>query len=210
MHKIPGLVVLLGVTLAATGSLAAQSIVITPSGTPQVVVGCTVQFSAQVTGLSSTAVVWYSGGVKGGNATAGTISSAGLYQAPAKLPGQNPVQITAVSTVNGKISSTTYVYLLGLGPAITSVSPNPLSVGTITVTVQGSTFQTGTMVYISYGSYSLIQMSTTAVTAGSVTATGYLGPAASATFSVKNPGRVTATRSRSRWEARLLRPRNTR
>ena len=187
MGKIAGLI-LFGAALAATGNLTAQSIAITPSGIPQVVVGGTVQFSAQVTGSSSNAVAWYSGGVKGGNSTAGTISSAGLYQAPTKLPGQNPVQITAISSVNSKISATTYVYLLGLGPAITAVSPNPISTGTITVTVQGSTFQTGAMVYITYGSNSLIQMSTTAVTPTTVTATGYLGPAATATFCVKNPG----------------------
>jgi len=188
MPKIAGLVVLLGASLAATRNLAAQSIVITPSGTPQVVVGGSVQFSAQVTGLSSTAVVWSAGGAKGGNSTAGTISTAGLYQAPASLPGQNPVQIKATSAVNSTVSSITYVYLLSLGPTITSVSPNPVAVGTITVTVQGSTFQTGTMVYITYGSNSLIQMSTTAVTPTSVTATGYLGPSTSASFCVKNPG----------------------
>jgi len=187
MRKIAGLI-LFGAALAAIGNLAAQSIAITPSGIPQVVVGGTVQFSAQVTGLSSNAVAWYSGGVKGGNSTAGTISSAGLYQAPTKLPGQNPVQITAISSVNSKISATTYVYLLGLGPTITAVSPNPISTGTITVTVQGSTFQTGALVYITYGSNSLVQMSTTAVTPTTVTATGYLGPATTATFSVKNPG----------------------
>ena len=42
------------------------------------VVGQTAQYTAQVTGLSHTAVAWYAGGVKGGNSTVGTISAKGL------------------------------------------------------------------------------------------------------------------------------------
>jgi hypothetical protein len=164
--------------------LCAQSITVTPT-MPSVAVNGTVQFTAQVSGLSSNAVRWSAGGVQGGNTTAGTISSSGLYTAPKTIPGQNPVQIIATSTVNTKVVGTTYVYLLSLGPTITSVAPNPLPVGTYTVTIQGSGFQPGATVYNGQ-----IQLTTTTVTATTVTATGYQAPATSATFCVKNPGSV--------------------
>ncbi|PYU46784.1 MAG: hypothetical protein DMG53_11180, partial [Acidobacteria bacterium] len=48
--------------------------------------GGTQQFTATVTNTNNTAVTWQVNGVPGGNATAGTISSAGLYTAPAVVP----------------------------------------------------------------------------------------------------------------------------
>src|SRR5207245_2552270 len=97
-------------------------------------------FSAKVAGLSSTAVTWSAGGAIGGNAKAGTITAAGLYTAPGTMPGQNPVQIIATSTANSSVSALTYVNLLTPGPTISSVAPNPVPVGTVTVTIQGSGF----------------------------------------------------------------------
>jgi len=178
---------LLAILLVPAIDVCAQSITVTPS-MPYVAVGGTVQFSATVTGLSGKGVTWSAGGKVGGNATSGKITATGLYTAPATLPGQNPVQVTATSISNKRISGSTYVNIESLGPTITSVSPNPLAVGAITVTVSGKTFVTGAEVYISYGSNSLIQMVTTAVTSTTVMATGYLGPAISASFCVRNPG----------------------
>ena len=53
---------------------------------PWVPLGQSVQFTARVTGLSSTDVIWSAGGKVGGTATAGTISATGLYTAPATMP----------------------------------------------------------------------------------------------------------------------------
>ena len=181
---------LLALMLLPVGDLYAQSITITPPN-PTVGVGQTIQLSAQVTGLSNTDVTWSVAGVKGGNSTAGMITSAGLYKAPAKLPGQNPVQVTATSTVNSKISATTYVYLLAPGPTITEVLPNPLPVGTFTTTIKGSGFQSGATVLDTYGGQS-IQLTTVSVAPTIITATGYQGPATSASFTVKNPGSVSS------------------
>jgi hypothetical protein len=178
---------LLSLMLAPLSSVYAQSIKITPT-MPSVALGSTVQFAVQGTDASRPTVTWFAGGVKGGNTKAGTISSTGLYKAPATMPGQNPVQITAASTTNSKISATTYVNILSLGPKITSVSPNPLTVGTFTVTIKGSDFKPGATVMDSYGSNALIQLVTLSVTSTTVTATGYQGPASSSTFCVKNPG----------------------
>ena len=190
MRKIAIFGLILAGFRIASPCLEAQTVKVVPAGTAQVAVGATFQFSAQVTGLSSTAVAWSVQGVTGGNSTYGTISAAGLYQAPASLPAQNPVQIVAKSTANPGVKGSAYVYLLGLGPAITAVSPNPMPVGNITVTIQGSGLVDGAEVMQTYGSFSGIQLVTTRVTATSVTATGYQGPAASASFCVKNPGTI--------------------
>jgi hypothetical protein len=139
---------------------------------PSVAIGQTIQFSAQVNGISNAAVTWSAGGVVGGNATAGTISPTGMYQAPTALPGQNPVMIVATTTDGTRIKASTYFYLLALGPAITSVSPNPLPAGTYTVTIQGSGFQAGAAV-----NNGGIQLTTMSVTSTTVKATGLQGPA---------------------------------
>ena len=124
---------LLGLSLGVSKTALAQSVKISPLS-PSVTVKKTIQFTASVTGLTNTAVNWYAGQVLGGNTTAGTISAKGLYTAPAKLPAQNPVQIKAVCKANSTVSALTYVIILSAGPTITSVSPNPLSPGTINVT----------------------------------------------------------------------------
>src|SRR5260370_4921217 len=174
----------LALLLALTSVSNAQTLAISPA-MPSVAIGQTVQFSAQVSGVSNAAVTWSAGGAVGGNATAGTISPTGPYQAPAALPGQNPVMIVATTTDGSKTKALTYVYLLSLGPVITSVSPNPLPVGTYTVTIQGSGFQPSATV-----NNSGIQLTTTSATSTTVKATGWQGPAASATFTVKNPGSI--------------------
>src|SRR5256885_15115649 len=55
------------------------------------------QPTATVQNTSNTAVTWQVSGVSGGNATAGTISSSGLYTAPAVVPNPATVTVTAVS-----------------------------------------------------------------------------------------------------------------
>lgn len=155
---------------------------------PSVALGRTVQFAAQQDAATSTDVAWSAGGVIGGNSKAGTISSAGLYTAPATMPGQNPVQVTAMGKAGSRVSATTYVYLLAPGPAISAVSPNPLTVGTIRVVITGSGFLPGATVLSTSGTNAGVQLSTEKVTATSITALGYQGPAISASFRVKNPG----------------------
>ena len=178
---------LLGLLLTSVSLARAQSIVVKPAS-PQAALGTTLQFTAQVSGATLTGVTWSAGGVKGGSATAGTITPAGLYQAPAVMPGQNPVLVTATGPAGSPKPAGVYVYLLTPGPAITAVSPNPVAVGNLSVTIQGTGFLPGATVYDNYGSYGAIQLSTTAVTATTVTAGGYQGNASTATFTVRNPG----------------------
>ena len=69
-----------------TMSTSPTSATVAPSGT--------LQFSATIQGLSNTDVTWTVDGVVGGNATVGTITSAGLYTAPFAL---GPHTITGAS-----------------------------------------------------------------------------------------------------------------
>src|SRR5260370_15765109 len=71
------------------------SISISPSST-SVTVNSTQQFTVTVTGASNTSVTWNVNCVVGGNSTAGTISTSGLYTAPASVPSP-AVTVTATS-----------------------------------------------------------------------------------------------------------------
>jgi hypothetical protein len=74
-------------------------------------------------------------------------------------------------------------------PVLTSVTPNPVPSGTVNVTIKGSGFQSGVMLYQTYTGQSRIQYSPTSWTATSVTVNGIWQPAtATVTFEVKNPG----------------------
>ncbi|HWW87565.1 MAG TPA: hypothetical protein VNZ26_28395, partial [Vicinamibacterales bacterium] len=175
-------------TLALASTARGQSITIAPAH-PSVAVEKSVQFSAQLSGLSGS-VTWSAGGIVGGNSIAGQISSTGLYTAPASLPRQNPVQIIATSVTSSVTKATTYVYLLSNGPTIASISPDPLTVGTLTIVIHGSGFEPGATIFESSGKSSLVQLTTKSMTSTEITATSYQGPASSASFCVRNPGSV--------------------
>src|SRR5580658_4239735 len=69
----------------AVQAATAPSITIAP-GYTNVGVNQTVQYTATVTGLTPATVTWEVNEIPGGNATLGTISSTGLYKAPATVP----------------------------------------------------------------------------------------------------------------------------
>lgn len=73
-----------------------KSVTIQPS-TAQVTVSSTLQFSATVTGTGNfdTRVSWFVNDVAGGGATTGTISSNGLYTAPAAMLSPNLLTVKA-------------------------------------------------------------------------------------------------------------------
>src|SRR5260370_10276520 len=97
---------------------------VTPTS-ESVLLGNQATFTATVTNTSDTTVSWSVNGVAGGNATLGTITSAGLYTAPADLPSPATVQVTATSLADSAKFSTATL-------AITSdialnFSPSPAS-----------------------------------------------------------------------------------
>src|SRR5207248_10744996 len=57
-------------------------------------------------GTSNTGVTWSANAVQGGNSTVGTISSSGLYTAPAVAPNPSNVTISAVSVADSTKSGT--------------------------------------------------------------------------------------------------------
>lgn len=63
--------------------------------------GSTLQFQATVTGNANQSVTWNVNHTVGGDSTTGTITSAGLYTAPAAVPMTGSVTVSAVSVVNG-------------------------------------------------------------------------------------------------------------
>ncbi len=86
-------------------------------------------------------------GIPGGNATVGTISSSGLYTAPALVPTPYTVQITStVSDYPNAVPGSVSVQVLNPIPVLTSADPNGFSEGTTMVTVNGSQFVYGAQI----------------------------------------------------------------
>jgi protein gp37 len=81
------------------------NVAVAPS-TAIVVINAIQQYTATVTGNPNTSVTWYVNQVQGGNSTVGTISTTGLFTAPATVPSSATVAITAVSQVDNTTSGT--------------------------------------------------------------------------------------------------------
>jgi hypothetical protein len=125
------------VAALAAGLLHAQTVSIAPTGYITVMPGGTQQFTA------NGSVIWSAGGKIGGNSTVGTINSTGLYTAPKVSAASGQVQITAVVAGDSSVSATTYIYMVAAGPPISSVSPNPIPIGTDTITITGTAGERG-------------------------------------------------------------------
>ena len=94
--------------------------------TGSVVLGGHATLTATVTNTTDTAVSWSVNGAPGGNATLGTITSGGVYTAPADLPSPPTVQITATSHADSTKSG---IGTLAITSDITlSLTPNTPSV----------------------------------------------------------------------------------
>ncbi len=186
--KISAIGLLMLAATLATGIAQAQTVAIAPTGYITAGPGGTVQFSATVTGATgdmSTTPIWMAGGVVGGNTTVGTITQAGLFTAPTTMPPSGMTVIGVGLAGHKGALATGYVYLLGAGPQITSVSPNPLPAGSFTVTITGSGFLTGAVVWDGN-----VQLSTVSITPNIIKASGYQPPASSTTFAVRNPSTI--------------------
>lgn len=104
--------------------------------------GNQVAVTATVTNTTDTTVSWSVNGIAGGNSTVGSISSAGVYTAPADLPSPATVQITATShadsTKSGSASITvTSDITLSLTPNLASVELGATQRFQATVTSSG-------------------------------------------------------------------------
>jgi serine protease len=71
-----------------------------------VVAGSTQTFTATVANTTNDSVTWEVNGIAGGDLNVGTITPAGVYAAPAQAPSGSMLSITAVSTADNTIIST--------------------------------------------------------------------------------------------------------
>jgi hypothetical protein len=108
-----------------------------------VALGATQQFQATVTGSTDDTVEWEVNGVANGNAVSGTVSAAGLYTAPAVMPGSASVTVTAISQVNpGDHASAVVTLQPGIGvsvlPATATVAPGGAQIFTASISGTGT------------------------------------------------------------------------
>ena len=127
----------------AGNDLAFPVVTLSPAST-SVQAGGTVQFTATVVSQASTTITWAVNNLVGGNPTVGTVSSTGLYTAPAVIPNPATVTIKAISSAETNPFGSAIVKITAaVSPAVT-VSPNDSSTtagGNIqfTATVSGTT-----------------------------------------------------------------------
>jgi hypothetical protein len=108
-----------------------------------VALGQTQQFQASVTGAANAAITWDVNNVPGGTSSTGTISSAGLYTAPANLPTPSGVTVTAISQASPQSSASAIVTItdalqVSLTPGNASVPANGAQVFTAAVSGAGN------------------------------------------------------------------------
>jgi len=137
------------------GNAPATTVSLNPASAT-VTTGSTVGFTATVNNAATQSVTWSVNGVAGGNSVVGTISSNGLYTAPATVPNGGAVTISATSTAATNVSASATVTVnapAAQPPVVSSVSPSSGTAGaTVTVTLNGANFLPGATVSISGGS----------------------------------------------------------
>jgi len=127
-----------------------QTVAVTVSPTSATVrLGQAQQFTATVTGKSNTNVTWTVNGVNGGNTSVGTVSTLGLYTAPANGLNPSSVSVTATSVADTTKSASATV-TIDSGATVT-VSPTSITISagdcyqftdTVTNVVSNSTTST--------------------------------------------------------------------
>lgn len=199
-RTVPGQIALLaGLVCLATGcagisqrgnvrhSSHSVSVSISPS-TANVRVGGSQQFTATVTGTSNTSVNWSVDNVVGGNSSTGTITSAGLYEAPSSLPSPATVTVHAVSAADSSAASSSSVNLENPVPLLSSVAPISFPTGSFTLSITGNQFVSGAQV-----SLNGTALSTAFVSPNQLTASGAAPSAGTFPVTVTNPTPGAAT-----------------
>ena len=116
---------------SATVAIESVSVAVTPS-TAQVTWAGKQQFSATITGSTNTSVYWTVAGTGCSGSTCGSISTTGLYTAPAATPKPAQVTIKATSAADSTKSATA---------SVTIVSPVSVTVAPATVQVHAGSKQ---------------------------------------------------------------------
>jgi uncharacterized protein (DUF1800 family) len=161
-----------GGTVNFTEPIAPNSIALTATdkegvNTGTAALGELVTMTDVVSGSGQTAVTWSvtSGG--------GTISSAGLYTAPAAMPSSSAVTITAAITSNPGVTASYALTLINPLPTVTSISPAAAIAGTTTtITLTGTGFVPGTVFSVNGSAVPTTYVSPTSVTVQVAVAAG--------------------------------------
>jgi uncharacterized protein (TIGR03437 family) len=166
-------------------------VTLTPA-TSTVRCGASLSLTAKVANTTDTAVTWQVNGLPGGSPTVGTVSAAGVYTAPADLPSPAAVTVTALSHADPTAKASVTVNLENPLPVVTSVTPNPVNPGNVTITVNGTGLANGAVVYFAGAA-----LPTTFVSDTQLTATGAVAMPVGRLAAVKvtnpNPGTATST-----------------
>ncbi|HYB64900.1 MAG TPA: S8 family serine peptidase, partial [Steroidobacteraceae bacterium] len=91
---------------SACSTVAPAILVEVCPATDSVQAGGSATFAATLANTTNPAVAWEVNGLVGGSATVGTITSAGVYSAPASVPSPATVTITAVSATDASATGT--------------------------------------------------------------------------------------------------------
>ena len=170
---------LFGCTGVSTTRTSIPVIVTIAPMSATVAAGGTQQFTATVQNTSNTAVTWQVNGVTGGNATVGTISSSGLYTAPASPATVTVTAVSQADTTKSASAQVTITPVIGIAfyVSTTGSDSNPGTVTSPWRTIQhaSNSVQAGDTVYVRGGVYN---ESVNISVSGSATA----GPIAFQTF----------------------------
>ncbi len=149
---------------AASVTLVSGAVQTVTPASASLALGATQQFTS--TGATS----W--------TASAGSISTAGLYTAPATLPSVTTVTITANGPNGAGHASVT---LIPPTPVITSAGSGPLPLGSFSATLTGSGFTSQSVAKLNGSA-----LGTTCSSATSLKVTGYASASGSASLTVSN------------------------
>lgn len=168
-----GLAALLnGCGSGSTNSTQQAQPTVTVSGPSQVRLGSSITFTASVANTSSTAVTWQVNGVAGGNSTAGTITSAGVYTPPAAIPNPNTITVSANSVSSPSTSGSAPVSILNPVPVISTAAASPNSGTSYTLEINGTGFVSGAQIQVSSANVTTNFISPTALQAAITIASG--------------------------------------
>ncbi len=171
ISPITGLLLTFGCS-GNTTSNTPNPAVVSVTGVPQTRVGTTAQFTATVTGTSSSAVTWQVNGVTGGSSTTGTISPSGLYTAPSSLPSPNTVTIAAVSSAVSAPGTLTETILNPIPTVNAATATQSGTSTTYAIDVIGAGFLNGAQIQIAGAPVTTTYVSPTELTATTTVAAG--------------------------------------
>ncbi len=153
--------------------------------------GATLALTAKVANTSNQAVTWQVNGVTGGNATVGTVSATGLYTTPSLLPQSSTILISAISQEDSTAQASVTINLENAVPVVTAVTPATLNPGAANITVTGTGFASGAVIYLAGAALPTTFVSPTQVTA-TATVTMPVGRLAAVKVTNPNPGTATS------------------